>query len=1286
MRYLPTPHSLLPTPPHMRRFALLTSALRSLRCHPERSEGSAFLLTSGRSLTVAARILASNFSLLTSLFLLVTRHLSLVTVLCLTRHLSLVTAFAFLLVTCHSSLVTVLSAQGIITTVAGNGRIFRGNGGPATSAALGFIYGVAVDSAGNVFATDQDNNLVVKISPTGIITVVAGNNIAGFSGDGGPATSASLNFPFGVAVDGVGNLYIADRNNARIRKVSPDGTITTVAGNGRYGFSGDGGPAANASFWDPDGIALDPAGNLYVADQGNHRIRKIGPGGIVTTVAGSGPIGLEGGGFSGDGEPATNALLNEPFGVAVDGGGNLYIADQNNNRVRKVSPAGIITTVAGNGVPGYSGDGGPATSAALVAPEGVAIDAAGNLYIATNVWVRKVSPGRIISTFAGSGQIGFSGDGGPAVSASLNFPYAVTSDVSGNVYIADTQNARLRKVSLGGSITTIAGIGYANFSGDGGAATTASLSRPSGLAVDSAGSLYIADVYNYRIRKIGAGGTIATVAGNGVPGSSGDGGPATNASLNEPVGVAVDGVGSLYITEFRNNHVRKASPAGIITTIVGTGVFGFSGDGGPAANATLGNPSGIALDAAGNLYIADTFNHRIRKVTSAGIITTVAGSGPIGVGRGGFSGDGGPATSALLNGPFGVAVDAAGNLYVADFGNNRIRKVMPSGIISTVAGGGSVSNWQNGDSALAVRLFSPKAVTVDLAGNLYIGENNAANIDKVGLDGTITYVAGTGETGFSGDGGPATNAILNSPEGVVLDTAGNIYISDRHNDRIRKVLAGSPSFAVAPASLNFTVLAGTGEVAPQRVALTSSVIGLAWGAEVATESGGNWLSVSPTVGAMPSVVDVKVDVANLTPGVYRGTVTSVAPLAAVPIQSVAVNLTVETAPTAKLTVEPSSLTFETQAGGNPPARTLRISNAGGGSLNWAARSETTSGGNWLSVSPASGSVSGGMSNTVPVVASSSTLAAGVYSGAVVVESATSGETLRVPVSLLVSQSRQTILVSQSGLLFTGVEGGSLVPPQSFGVLNTGEGVMSWTAQASTLAGGNWLTVSPREGTSDAASLRVPLVNVAVNVAGLSAGQYSGLIRVNAPTANNSPQFVTVELNVLPRGSNPGVLVRPTGLIFAAQAGTSSPGSQTVNLGTVTPGNVDAVSGLLTRDGVSWLEAVPRNLTLSAGDAIQRIVVQPTLGSLAPGVYRGALTLLFSDSSPAQVVNILFLVVSGRVGAAGASPPGEVQVPRRYAPRDDSERDSMGPLAYARGSDSSGPDSKPSEPRLSEPRP
>ena len=653
-------------------------------------------------------------------------------------------------------------------------------------------YGVAVDGGGNVYFADSSGHCVWLLNgATGSISMVAGNGVQGFSGDGGPATSALVNGPAAVALDGGGNLFISDGN--RIRRVAAGtGIITTVAGNGGGGgFSGDGVPATNTSLNTPLGLAVDGSGNLLIADANNNRIRRVAADtGIITTVAGNGTTG-----YRGDGGAATSTTLSFPSSVAVDGGGNLFITDTNNFRIRRVAAGtGVVTTVAGNGVNGVSNDGGAATSSTLIGPRGVLVDGGGNLLIAEGNRIRRVAAGTgVISTVAGSAIAGFSGDGGAATSARLNNPPGLAMDGGGNLFIADGSNNRLRRVAAGtGIITTVAGSGETTFSGDGVPATSAMLRFPYGLAMDGGGNLFIADANNHRVRRVAAGTrVITTVAGNGTFAYRGDGLPATSASLFFPQGVAVDGGGNLFIADTYNHRIRRvAADTGVITTVAGTGTAGFSGDGEAATSARLWNPAVAAVDGSGNLFIADTTNHRIRRVAAdTGVITTVAGNGTAG-----FRGDGVPATSTSLNSPQGVALDGSGNLFIADTLSSRIRRVAAdTGVITTVAGNGTAGFRGDGVPATSTSLNAPMAPAVDGSGNLFIADSSNQRIRRVAAGtGVITTVAGTGTAGFSSDVQPATSAALRTPRGLAVDGSGNLFIADSTSSRIRQLVASTP--------------------------------------------------------------------------------------------------------------------------------------------------------------------------------------------------------------------------------------------------------------------------------------------------------------------------------------------------------------------------------------------------------------------------------------------------------------------------------------------------------------
>jgi streptogramin lyase len=636
----------------------------------------------------------------------------------------------------HNRVRRVDGRTGVITTIAGNGTAgFAGDGGRAQDAALSMPIDVARDGAGNLYVSDYSNNRIRKITLDGHIATLAGNGTLGYGGDGGLATQAALHNPWGVAVGPDGYVYVADFGNNRIRKIGPPGctpqtcTISTVAGNGAWGYAGDGGAALSATLRNPSDVTFDGSGNMVIADWGNQRIRRVA-GGIITTVAGGGSVGS--GGSVGDGGPALGGVLAYPTQVAADAVGNIYIADTQQRRVRLVRN-GIITTVAGTGTAGDGGDGGAATLADIYSPYGVAIGASGSVWIATSAdiastihnRVRYVDPRGVISSAVGGGF----DDGGAAIDALVD-PRGADAVAAGgavpDLYFADGTNNIVRRVD-GHTATmyVIAGTGIAGYQGDGGPARSAQLRFPIDVAVDSHGLVYIADSGNNVVRRIDTGGTITTVAGTGTRGYSGDGGLATRAQLASPNGVGVDDAGNVYIADYNNNRIRKLNTAGIITTVAGNGTAGYGGDGGPAVQAALHNPWDVAVGHDGTLYIADTFNQRIRRVDSTGTITTYAGTG-----LADFSGDGGPAGLAALNVPGSIALNASDDLFIGDRNNARVRVVRAkTGVIRTVAGTGGRGASGDGGLALDASFSAPSGLAVDPGGGmLFIASNDDGRV------------------------------------------------------------------------------------------------------------------------------------------------------------------------------------------------------------------------------------------------------------------------------------------------------------------------------------------------------------------------------------------------------------------------------------------------------------------------------------------------------------------------------------------------------------------------------
>ncbi|MDP9442618.1 MAG: hypothetical protein M3P34_10680, partial [Actinomycetota bacterium] len=497
-----------------------------------------------------------------------------------------------------------------------------------------------------LYVADAGNNVVraIRLSD-GYERIVAGNGGQGFiaaDATGLDALTTQLHGPVAIAFDAAGNLYIVESSGGRVRKVTPSGAISTVAGNGGQGFSGDGGPAVSATLFHPEGIAADAAGNLFIADSINHRIRRVDAGtGIITTFAGA---GVEGDG--GDGGPATSAELRAPEAVALDAAATgLLVADTGNSRIRRIDLASrTIVTVAGNGTAGASGDGGPATAAQLRLPAGITPYPEGGFLIADtgNHTVRIVDGTGRIFLIAGNGEREYGKDDVPANVTNLYAPEGVAVGPDRTIFIGDTRASRIRWVDTDGTIHALGGTYYPNWNGDG-PGTASQISPPRGVAVAPNGDVYIADSFTHLIRRLRASdGYLERVAGTGNQGTTGDGGPAGWAEIGTPMGLTVAPDGDVIFADDAENRVRRIdAETWIITTIAGNGDRGFSGDGGPAIDASLAGPSDVAVTAEGSVLIADQGNNRIRKVSPGGNITTVAGTG-----AGDPSGDGGPAATA----------------------------------------------------------------------------------------------------------------------------------------------------------------------------------------------------------------------------------------------------------------------------------------------------------------------------------------------------------------------------------------------------------------------------------------------------------------------------------------------------------------------------------------------------------------------------------------------------------------------------------------------------------------
>jgi uncharacterized protein (TIGR03437 family) len=1144
---------------------------------------------------------------------------------------------------------------------------------------------------------DLGSGRIVNLAGTGEIP----NNSCKSAGDNGPATLANLCGPTSVAVIGDA-VFIADTFNHKIRRVAA-GVITTFAGSGNYGGEGDGGPAVAATLASPRVVAAGRDGSLYIADTENGRVRRV-QGGTISAVPGAS-------GF--------RVLA----GLAFDRDGILLASDRDQHLVRRVLASGTSEIIAGSR---DFGNGRSASAALVRTPRGLALDSATppNLYVTDDGanQVRRFRPGAPINVFAGNGSEDVSGDGGRAVDAGLRYPRGLVFDSSGAAFLADTYNHKIRRIGVDGAIAAFAGTGDGSFAGDGGPALSARLYAPSDVAV-SGGNLYIADEGNHRVRVV-ASGQISTFAGAGTSGFGGDNGPAAQALLSSPRGLAIDAEGSVYISDSGNHRIRRVSRAGVITTYAGTGVCGFSGDNGPAASAQICAPGRIAIQG-GFVYFTDTEGNRVRRVDPSGTIVSIAGTGVRG-----YAGDRGPATASRLSAPFGIAVDALGTVYIADTGNERVRALAPalsaSGselsfqhdpasaaapapqtfqvsasregtefTLTPVSQGGwlRVSANRSTTPATATVSVSPAGLaTGSYTGRISIAAAGHAN-SPLGVDvflsvrSPLTVSALPDSLSFeyqSGDLNPLPkNVVVPTSDGTPCSftatpsspgnwlqinpasgtTPGPISVSVNPANLaagthqgfvtvaapcarnspislpVTLVYTSRPSIRLASDQLTFIHSAGSAAPAPQDAFILSSGSRLTFtaAATVASPAGGRWLRVTPAGGATPARLSVSVDPSGLAAGTYAGAIAITSPDASQASQSLPVTFVIQPARPDRLTASPEGVAFSVTQSSGVQSRRLTLSNSSVNPAGFRATASTASGGDWLGVTPPAGTVAAAGTDIVTIAVSPAGLAAGTYSGTVTIaDTATGGGVRTVPVTLNVGRTQQLMDLSVTALAFTAVVDGGNDPPQSFAVLNLGQGSMNWTASANLLSEGNWLSVTPTSGRTDAGVLPAPRVAVSVNKSGLAPGTYHGRIRVSSEGADNSPQFTTVVLNVLPRGSNPGPRVQPAGLVFTSTVGLTQ---QTTTVTNLTGSPLRYRSSRLTDDGADWIDATPAEATVEAGQSMA-IAIRPRLEVLPAGTRRGVVTLLFSDGN---VRNISLLAVqpasapaAGR-GAAGCTP-------------------------------------------------
>lgn len=709
-------------------------------------------------------------------------------------------------------------------TTGGGGR-FDGSG---SQASFSEPNGVTVDGAGNLYVADTANHTIRKISPTGAVTTLAGlaGSPASRDGRGGVARCA---YPIAVAAQPDGTVFFTESGTGSLRRISPSGDVSTVL----------------TGFYRPACLAVDKLGTVYVC-MGNSLLR-VSPTGASTLFTEGTEIGLS--------DPLGSGFFN-PSAASVDGAGNVYVADTGNHTIRRITQDGVVTTVAGRrGAAGYVD--GNASSARFREPVGVAVDSTGIIYVSDgSMTIRRITPDGEVSTLAGSpgpSGLGGSADGaGPA--ARFRSPRSLAIHPDGSLVVADTSNQAIRRVSPAGVVTTLAG-GLPRDGADDGPGTTATFFGPTGVATDRDGSLYVADGLASVIRSVSPDGTVTTVAGvaNSVGSADGIG---SEARFAYPQGLAVDGEGNVLVADSQNHAIRLVTPSGTVSTLAGLAGVPGSEDG-TSSEARFGYPTAVALDEAGNAYVADSNSCRIRKRTASGVVTTLAG---------GFCGTiDGSASQALFNHPWGIAVGPDGSLYVTEYRGHTIRRMDPDGIVTTLAGLAGNPGIADGTGSTA-RFAYPMGISIDSSGYLYVAEYRNNLIRKVSPSGVVTTVCGSG--GYPGaTDGTGAEARVASPRGVAIGPADEVLVADTDNRSIRMGRPALPDVA--------TIDTTTGPVGQARQLGSSPQTGFSWRWEVVRRPTGSSAVLSATTSPNPTFTPDVPDVYVFRLTVSNGLQTSI---------------------------------------------------------------------------------------------------------------------------------------------------------------------------------------------------------------------------------------------------------------------------------------------------------------------------------------------------------------------------------------------------------------------------